>query len=89
MSTPTQTPAAQPEAIARVSSMDAARAALMRRMRRAGHTPGQSWAGEVDGSSRGAGYVCVRCLGCWNVIEHDGGPSWSIGAIRPCTSPPS
>lgn len=84
--------AAQPETVTHASSMDAARAALMGRMRRAGHTPGQAWAGEVSGSSRfsllrGAGYVCVRCLGCWNVVERDSGPGWNIGAIRPCTSP--
>jgi hypothetical protein len=87
-----RTYAAQPATVTHASSMDAARAALLGRMRRAGHTPGQAWIGEVAGPSpfsllRGAGYVCRNCLCCWTVIERESGPGWSIDAIRPCTRP--
>jgi hypothetical protein len=86
--------AAQPETVTHASSIDAARAALMGRMRRAGHTPGQAWVGEVSGSSRfsllsAAGYICRSCRCCWLVIECEDGQGWSVGAIRPCSHPQS
>jgi hypothetical protein len=82
----THTPVAQPAATTRASSMDAARAALMRRMRRTGHDPEAEWVG-VDHSSgtRSASYYCWRChRGGWFVVKQASG-GWRIDAIQICT----
>jgi hypothetical protein len=75
--------AAQPQTVTHASSMEAARAALMGRMRRAGHTPQLM----VTGPS-GTSYACTRCFDGWSVNYQGSGEGWNIDAIPICTSAP-
>jgi hypothetical protein len=78
--------AAQPETITLAASLDAAQAALRRRMRRAGHDPQPEWAGISHGGlCRGATYFCPRCRYSRAVVKWgDGNKGWLIDAIPIC-----
>jgi hypothetical protein len=77
--------AAQPQTVTHASSMDAASAALMVRMRRAGHSPRRDGKG-LRTSWTAAGYTCRRCARGWLVVKLEQRAGWYIDPISLCPS---